>query len=71
MINFDASVGTVMLTTAELAIDKSVTLSAAPQIVTVVRSSQTEFRIFHVMPGHSVENQINPPIRLILPRARA
>src|SRR5215472_12775753 len=54
-INFDASVGTVTLTTAELAIDKSVTLSGAPQIVTVVRASQTEFRIFHVMPGHSVE----------------
>jgi hypothetical protein len=54
-INFDPSVGTVTLTTAELAIDKSVTLNAAPQMVTVVRSSQTEFRIFHVMPGHSVE----------------
>ena len=54
-INFDASVGTVTLTTAELAIDKSLTLSGAPQMVTVVRSSQTEFRIFHVMPGHSVE----------------
>src|SRR6266496_1693761 len=54
-INFDASVGTVILTTAELVIDKSVTLSGAPQMVTVVRSSQTEFRIFHVMPGHSVE----------------
>src|SRR5437773_1083928 len=54
-INFDASVGSVILTTAELAINKSVTLSGAPQMVTVVRSSQTEFRIFHVMPGHSVE----------------
>jgi predicted outer membrane repeat protein len=54
-INFDASVGTVTLTTAELAIDKSLTLSGAPQMVTVARSSQTEFRIFHVMPGHSVE----------------
>src|SRR6266480_82174 len=54
-INFDASVGTVILTTAELAIDKSVTLNGAPQMVTVVRASQTEFRIFHVMPGHSVE----------------
>jgi hypothetical protein len=42
-INFDASVGTVILTTAELAIDKSVTLSGAPQMVTVVRASQTEF----------------------------
>src|SRR6267142_3445532 len=54
-INFDASVGTVILATAELAIDKSVTLSGAPQMVTVARASQTEFRIFHVMPGHSVE----------------
>ena len=54
-INFDPSVGTVTLTTAELAIDKSLTLSGAPQMVTVARSSQTEFRIFHVMPGHSVE----------------
>src|SRR5437773_3924995 len=54
-INFDPSVGTVTLTTAELAIDKSLTLSGAPQMVTVVRASQTEFRIFHVMPGHSVE----------------
>ena len=54
-INFDPSVASVILTTAELAIDKSVTLSGAPQMVTVVRSSQTEFRIFHVMPGHSVE----------------
>jgi predicted outer membrane repeat protein len=54
-INFDPSVGTVTLTTAELAIDKSVTLSGAPQMVTVVRASQTEFRIFHVIPGHSVE----------------
>src|SRR5256714_7432009 len=54
-INFDPSVGTVTLTTAELAIDKSVTLSGAPQMVTVARASQTEFRIFHVMPGRSVE----------------
>jgi predicted outer membrane repeat protein len=54
-INFDPSVGTVTLTTAELAIDKSLTLSGAPQMVTVERASQTEFRIFHVMPGHSVE----------------
>jgi len=54
-INFDPSVNTVTLTTAELAIDKSVTLSGAPQMVTVARASQTEFRIFHVMPGHSVE----------------
>ena len=54
-INFDPSVNIVTLTTAELAVTKSITISASPQIVTVVRSSQTEFRIFHVMPGHSVE----------------
>src|SRR3954464_8042901 len=54
-INFDPAVASVILTTAELAIDESVTLSGAPQMVMVVRSSQTEFRIFHVMPGHSVE----------------
>src|SRR5258708_7064932 len=41
-INFDASVGTVTLTTAELAIEKSLTLSGAPQMVTVARASQTE-----------------------------
>jgi hypothetical protein len=54
-INFDPSVGTVTLTTAELVITKSLTLSGAPQTVTLARASQTEFRIFHVMPGHSVE----------------
>jgi hypothetical protein len=55
-INFDPSVNTVTLTTAELAITKSITISASPQIVTVARASQApEFRIFHVMPGHSVE----------------
>jgi predicted outer membrane repeat protein len=54
-INFDPSVNIVTLTTAELAITKSITISASPQMVTVQRSSQTEFRIFHVMPGYSVE----------------
>src|SRR6266436_348067 len=54
-INFDPSVNIVMLTTAELVITKSITISASPQMVTVARASQTEFRIFHVMPGHSVE----------------
>ncbi|MGE5303215.1 MAG: choice-of-anchor Q domain-containing protein [Alphaproteobacteria bacterium] len=54
-INFDPSVNTVTLTTAELAISQSITISASPQMVTVQRASQTEFRIFHVTPGHSVE----------------
>jgi len=54
-INFDPSVNIVTLTTAELVITKSITISASPQMVRVQRSSQTEFRIFHVMPDHSVE----------------
>ena len=55
-INFDPSVNIVTLTTAELAITKSITISASPQTVTVQRASQApQFRIFHVMPGHSVE----------------
>ena len=55
-INFDPSVNLVTLTTAELVITKSITISASPQMVTVQRASQApQFRIFHVMPGHSVE----------------
>ena len=55
-INFDPSVNLVTLTTAELVIAKSITISASPQMVTVQRAPQPpQFRIFHVMPGHSVE----------------
>ena len=55
-INFDPSVNIVTLTTAELVITKSITISASPQMVTVQRASQApQFRIFHVMPGHTVE----------------
>ena len=55
-INFDPSVNIVTLTTAEFVITKSITISASPQMVTVQRASQApQFRIFHVMPGHSVE----------------
>ena len=54
-INFDPSVSIVTLTTAELVITKSITISASPQMVTVQRASTPQFRIFHVMPGHSVE----------------
>ena len=55
-INFDPSVNIVTLTTAELVITKSITISASPQTVTVQRAPQApQFRIFHVMPGHSVE----------------
>ena len=54
-INFDPSVNIVTLATAELTISHSITISASPQTVTVQRASQAEFRIFHVMPDHSVE----------------
>src|SRR6478736_2823324 len=55
-INFDPSVNIVALTTAELVIAKSITISASPQTVTVQRASGApQFRIFHVIPGHSVE----------------
>ena len=55
-INFDPSVNIVTLTSTELALTKSITISALPQTVTVQRASQApQFRIFHVMPGHSVE----------------
>jgi hypothetical protein len=53
-INFDPSVSVVTLTTAELAVSKSITVSGVVSMVTVVRSSQTQFRIFHVMPGQTV-----------------
>lgn len=52
-INFDPSVGVVTLTTAELAIAKSISISGSPQTVTV--RSQTQFRVFHVMPGYTVQ----------------
>ena len=49
-INFEPSVSIVTLTTAELTISQSITISASPQTVTVQRASQApEFRIFHVM----------------------
>ena len=56
-INFDPSVDIVTLTSAELAVGKSVTVSATPHMATVQRSSQTPFRIFHVMPGQNVTIQ--------------
>ncbi len=56
-INFAIS-GTIALTSAELVIDKSVTISAQPGSITVSHSQGTpDFRIFHVMPGHTVTIQ--------------
>jgi predicted outer membrane repeat protein len=53
-INF--AVTFVMLTTAELTITKSITIDGLPQRVTVQRASQApQFRIFHVMPGYTVQ----------------
>src|SRR5205809_5537970 len=43
-INFDPSVNIVTLTSTELAIAKSITISASPRTVTV-RSQTTQFRI--------------------------
>ena len=53
-INFDPSVNVVTLTSTELAIAKSITISASPRTVTV-RSQTTQFRIFHVMPSYTVQ----------------
>ena len=49
-INF-AVTGTIGLTTAELAINHDVTILGP---IAVARTSQAQFRIFHVMPGHNV-----------------
>jgi hypothetical protein len=50
---------TVTLTSAELVIDKNITISGpSPNTVTISGSfSNPPFRIFHVMPGHSVAIQ--------------
>jgi hypothetical protein len=50
-----AVTGTIGLTGGELVVDDNVTiLGPDPNLLTVARSSQTQFRIFHVMPGHNV-----------------
>jgi hypothetical protein len=56
-INFDPSLNgqRIMLTSDELVIDKNLTINGpGPNLLGVYRSSQTSFRIFHVMPGTSV-----------------
>jgi hypothetical protein len=55
-INFDPAINgrNIGLTTGELVIDKNVTINGrGPNLVGVYRSSQTTFRIFHVMPGYT------------------
>ena len=57
-IQFDAALNgqTVGLTSGELVIDKNITINGpGPNMLTVSRASDTApFRIFHVMPGHTV-----------------
>ena len=59
-IQFDAALNgqTIGLTSAELVIDKNITISGpGPDQLAVQRSTETgipEFRIFHVLPGHAV-----------------
>jgi hypothetical protein len=56
-IQFDSMLNgrNIGLTTSELVIDKSITINGpGSNLVGVYRSSQTSFRIFHVMPGISV-----------------
>src|ERR1041384_1801351 len=53
-INFGVS-GTIALTSGELVIDKDITISGPGQNLLTVRPlSQVSFRVFHVMPSHSV-----------------
>ena len=50
-----AVTGTIGLTSAELVIDKTLTLSGpGPDLLAVSRTSKTQFRIFHVTPGQTV-----------------
>jgi hypothetical protein len=56
-INFDPSLNwqTIGLTSGELVIDKNTTIiGPGPNVLRVYRSSQTSFRVFHVMPGSAV-----------------
>jgi hypothetical protein len=56
-INFDPALNgrTIGLKTGELVIDKDVIINGpGPNLLGVVRSLQTSFRIFHVMPGSTV-----------------
>src|SRR3954464_5874507 len=60
-IDFDASLKgqTISLTSAELVINKSITISGpGPNLLTVSRAQNAPaFRIYHLMPGRSVTIQ--------------
>src|SRR5256885_13892579 len=50
-----AVTGTIGLTSGELVVDKSITISGpGPAMLAVSRSSNMPFRIFHVMPDQMV-----------------
>jgi hypothetical protein len=50
-----AVTGTIGLTSTELVIDKTLTLSGpGPDLLAVSRTSKTQFRIFHVTPSQTV-----------------
>ena len=49
--------GTIGLTSGELVIDKNITISGPGSNVLTVRRSSGSFRVFHVMPGHTVTIQ--------------
>jgi hypothetical protein len=56
-INFDPALNgqVIGLTTAELTIDKDITISGpGPDMLAVSRASNTQFRIFHVMASRTV-----------------
>ena len=57
-INFDPSVNIVTLTTAELVITKSITISASTANLLEGDAifKHSPFRIFYIMPGHNVHN---------------
>jgi hypothetical protein len=53
-----AVTGAIQLTSGELVIDKSITIGGpGPDSLAVSRTSNTQFRIFHVMPGQTVSIQ--------------
>jgi hypothetical protein len=59
-INFATTLNgqTIMLTSAELVIEKDITINGpGPDRLVLSRSSNTPLRIFHVMPGHTVAIQ--------------
>src|SRR6185369_5420434 len=49
-----AVTGTISLTSGELVIDKNITISGPGSNLLTVRRSSGSFRVFHVMPGHTV-----------------